>query len=496
MCGVRIRLESCISLQYAEKPKEEWMSERTKETFDVMVLGGGPGGYTAAFRAADLGLSVCLVEKREQLGGVCLNEGCIPSKTLLHGTSLIEEAEKALEYGLRFEKPEIDVSQLRAKKESVVAQLTKGLDKLGKARKITRLVGKGVFRDSSTLLVEGDNGNTEIHFSDAIIATGSSPFVLPNLPDDPRIWDSTDALALETIPERLLIIGGGVIGLEMAQVYSALGSHITIVEMLDHIIPPADKDLIQPLFLKLKKKYQIFTKTRVTELETTNNGIKAGFAGKKAPESEEFDAVLVAVGRRANTVGMGFTKLGLELTERGCIATNDQQQTSVPYIYAVGDVVGEPMLAHKATHEGKVAAENIAGQNVYFTPETIPAVAYTNPEIAWMGLTEKEAKAQKIRVSKGKFPWGASGRALSTNASIGVTKVLFDAETGIIVGAGICGSHAGELIHEAVLALEKGATAEEISKTVHAHPTFAETFAFAAEIVDGSITDVLPPRKK
>ena len=466
------------------------------QTVDVVVVGGGPGGYTAAFRAADLGLSICLVEQREHLGGVCLNEGCIPSKTLLHGTSLIEEAAKAVEYGVSFEKPQIDIAVLNAKKESIISQLTNGLDKLGKARKITRLTGNGVFQDRSTLLVKGPVGETQVQFTDAVIATGSSPLILPDLPDSPRIWNSSDALALKTIPEKLLIVGGGVIGMEMAQVYSALGSKITIVEMLDHIIPPADKDLIQPLFLKLKKKYQILTRTRVTEVKVIDGGIVACFEGTKVPDPEQFDVVLVAVGRRPNITGMGFQNIDFKITEQGFISTNKYQQTSAPHFYAVGDVVGEPMLAHKATHQAKIAAENIAGHNVTFNPKTIPSVAYTNPEVAWMGLTEKEAREQKIDFSKGKFPWGASGRALSTNSSTGVTKALFDKKSGKIIGAGICGAHAGELIHEAVLALEQGATAVDISKTVHAHPTLAETLGFAAEIVTGTITDALPPRKR
>jgi dihydrolipoamide dehydrogenase len=319
--------------------------------------------------------------------------------------------------------------------------------------------------------------------------------MLPGLPDDDRIWDSSDALALKYVPKRLLIIGGGIIGMEMAQIYSALGSQITIVEMLEQIIPPADKDMVQPLFQKLKNRYQILTKTRVTKIVAGENGITAGFEGAKAPEKGEYDAVLVAVGRRPNTENFGRENIGLTLNERGFIQVSQQQRTSVPNIYAIGDVVGEPMLAHKASHEGKVAAEVIAGHKAAFDPMTIPSVAYTHPEIAWMGLTEKVAKERGIDYDKGKFPWGASGRALSTGASNGVTKVLFDKETGRIIGAAICGQNAGELIHEAVLALEMGADAEDISKTVHAHPTLAETFAFAAEIVDGSITDVLPPKK-
>ncbi|MFT5699548.1 MAG: dihydrolipoamide dehydrogenase [Desulforhopalus sp.] len=464
--------------------------------YDVVVLGGGPGGYTAAFRAADLGLSVCLVEQQDRLGGVCLNVGCIPSKTLLHAAAVIEEATEIEEYGVSFAKPMVDLEKLLGKKNAVIEQLTGGLDGLCTARKITRVQGKGVFKDTNTLMVTGDGTSEELHFVNAVVATGSYPFVLPGIPEDPRIWDSTDALALNTIPKRFLIIGGGIIGLEMAQIYSALGSEITIVEMLEQIIPPADKDLVQPLFLKLKKKYTIMTKTKVTEITPGDTGITVAFEGQKSPESGEYDAVLVAVGRRPNTADMGFETIGLALDDRGFLLANEKQQTSVANIYGIGDVVGEPMLAHKATHEGKVAAEVIAGHDAAFTPMTIPSVAYTSPEVAWMGLTEKEAKALKIDFEKGKFPWGASGRALSAGASAGVTKVLFDKKSGRIIGAGICGLHAGELIHEAVLALEMGATAEDISLTVHAHPTLAETFAFAAEIVDGSITDVMPPKKK
>ena len=463
-------------------------------TTQVAVLGGGPGGYTAAFRAADLGLEVCLVEQGERLGGVCLNVGCIPSKTLLHAATVIEEAASSAAFGVRFAAPEIDIAALRRHKAQIITQLTNGLDSLCKARKITRLTGHGTFLGPDRLAIEGKDGTTTLNFSDAIIATGSHPFVLPGSPADPRIWDSTDALALQSVPARLLIIGGGIIGLEMAQVYKALGSAITIVELQPQIIPPADRDLVQPLFLKLKKLYRIFTETKVASLAAKEAGIEVVFAGK-TEATELFDAVLVAVGRRPNTQGFGLETLGLSLDSRGFIPVNEQQQTPIPHIYAIGDVVGEPMLAHKATHQGKVAAEVIAGHKAAFTPMTIPSVAYTSPEIAWMGLTEKEAASKGIAFKKGKFPWGASGRALSAGAGNGVSKALFDATTGRILGAGICGLNAGELIHEAVLALEMGADAEDISKTVHAHPTLAETFAFAAEMVDGSITDVLPPKK-
>ena len=460
----------------------------------VAVLGGGPGGYTAAFRAADLGLSVCLIEQGQRLGGVCLNVGCIPSKTLLHASAVIEEAASAAEYGVRFGTPEIDLEALRAHKARIVGQLTAGLDGLCKSRKITRLVGRGVFADRQTLLVSGQDGTTRVRFTDAVIATGSHPFVLPGCPDDPRIWDSTAALALTAVPGRLLIIGGGIIGLEMAQVYHALGSAITIVEIQDQIIPPADRDLVQPLFLKLKKRYRICTETKVAAITARQEGIEVALSGK-TEGLEVADAVLVAVGRRPSTQGWGLETLGLALDDRGFIPVNQQQQTAVPRIYAIGDVVGEPMLAHKASHQGKVAAEVIAGRKAAFAPMTIPSVAYTSPEVAWMGLTEKEAAQQGVAFQKGKFPWGASGRALSSGAANGVSKALFASDTGRIIGAGICGLNAGELIHEAVLGLEMGANAEDISKTVHAHPTLAETFAFAAEMVDGSITDVLPPRK-
>jgi dihydrolipoamide dehydrogenase len=470
------------------------MTEKSK--FDLVVLGGGPGGYTAAFRAADLGLSVCLVDEQQRLGGVCLNVGCIPSKTLLHGASVIEEALEAADFGIGFAAPEIDIDRLRAKKEEIVNQLTGGLDKLCSARQVTRITGRGTFVDETTLSVATDAQESTINFDSAIIATGSRPFSLPFAPDDPRIWDSTDALALETIPKRLLIIGGGIIGLEMAQVYNALGSAVTIVEMENQLIPPADKDLVQPLFLKLKKHYTIHTGTTVTSIEAGDAAVTVNFENSKENNSEDFDAVLVAVGRRPNSESIGLDKIGVRPSKRGFIEVDEQQRTNVANVFAIGDVVGDPMLAHKATHQAKVAAEVIAGHKSAFTPMTIPSVAYTSPEIAWMGYTEKDAKAQGIDFDKGKFSWGASGRALSSGSATGASKVLFDKKNGRIIGAGICGASAGELIHEAVLALEMGADAEDISKTIHAHPTLAETFAFAAEIVDGSITDLMPAKKK
>ena len=473
------------------------MSEQSH--FDVAVLGGGPGGYTAAFRAADLGLSVCLVEQRTRLGGVCLNVGCIPSKTLLHASAIIEEAREAADFGIAFDVPRIDLDQLRAKRDQVIEQLTSGLAQLAKARKVQIINGSGSFTDQHHMVITSDGDDSPestISFDQAIIASGSRPFALPFAPDDPRIWNSSDALALSSIPKRLLIIGGGIIGLEMAQVYQALGSKITIVEMESQIIPPADKDMVQPLFLKLKKRYTIHTDTKVTGIAAGTDHISVNIESSKETSTRQFDAVLVAVGRRPNSEGIGLDSAGVSVGNRGFITVDTQQRTSVPHIFAIGDVVGDPMLAHKATHQAKVAAEVIAGRKAAFSPMTIPSVAYTNPEIAWMGLTEKEAKARGIEFDKGKFSWGASGRALTSGVANGATKALFDRTTGRIIGAGICGANAGELIHEAILALEMGADAEDIAKTVHAHPTLAETFAFAAEIIDGSITDGMPVKKK
>ena len=469
------------------------MSE--KKSFDIVVLGGGPGGYTAAFRAADLGLDVCLIEKQERLGGVCLNVGCIPSKTLLHCAAVIEEAREIADFGVNFKEPEIDLEAMREKKESVIAKLTGGLGSLAKARKVTQIKGEGVFRDKESIAVKNGDEETLIGFKNAIIATGSRPFILPDFPEDERIWDSTAALELSSVPKRLLIIGGGIIGLEMAQVYHGLGSEVTIVEMLEQVIPPADKDMVQPLFQKLKKSYTILTKTKVTEIKAEKKALKVTTEGKSS-ETAEYDAVLVAVGRKPNSENIGLESLGIAPSDRGFIEVDEQQRTSVTNIFAIGDVVGEPMLAHKATHQGKVAAEVIAGHKASFSAMTIPSVAYTSPEVAWMGLTEKEAKEQNIEYDKGKFAWGASGRALSSGAESGSSKALFSKESGRIIGAAICGQNAGELIHEAVLALEMGADAEDISKTVHAHPTLAETFAFACEMVDGSLTDGMPQKKK
>jgi dihydrolipoamide dehydrogenase len=467
-----------------------------KNIFDLVVLGGGPGGYTAAFRGADLGLSVCLIERGKRLGGVCLNVGCIPSKTLLHGAAVMEEAEEIADFGIAYGKPEVDLEAMRAKKDAVIQKLTDGLDGLVKARKITRIIGSGVFQDKESITVSGEEGDIVIGFKNAVIATGSRPFTLPDQPEDPRIWDSSDVLRLDFIPERLLIIGGGIIGLEMAQVYRALGSEITIVEMLDQIIPPADKDMVQPLYQKLKKRYTILTEAKVTGIQAEKDAVKVSVEHKGTEKINEYDAVLVAVGRKPNSEGIGLENLGITPSKRGFIEVDEQQRTGVGTLFAIGDVVGDPMLAHKATHQGKVAAEVIAGHPSAFSALAIPAVAYTNPELAWIGVTEKEAKEKGIEYDKGKFSWGASGRALSAGAAIGASKVLFSKETGRIIGAAICGLNGGELIHEAVLAIELGADAEDISRTIHAHPTLSETFAFACEMVDGSITDAMPPKKR
>jgi len=461
----------------------------------VAVLGGGPGGYTAAFRAADLGLEVCLIEQDGQLGGTCLHVGCIPSKTLLHAAAVITEARNAAASGIIFAPPQIELETLRRHKAGIIAQLGSGLAGLAKARRITRLTGRATLIDRSTLAVIGPEGETRVSFMDLILATGSRPLALPDCPSDPRIWDSTTALALPMIPAQLLIIGGGIIGLEMAQVYSALGTTITLVESQDQIIPAADRDLVQPLFLQLKKKYRLLTRTRVTGISADPAGIEVSLAGELAATVERFDAVLVAMGRIPNSQGLGLEAIGLPPDPRGFLPVDQRQQTALPHIYAVGDLVGEPMLAHKASHQAKVAAEVIAGLGSTFAPHAIPAVAYTSPEIAWVGLNEKELERRALSYRKGKFPWGASGRALSAGVATGVSKVLCDPSTGRLLGAGICGDNAGELIHEAALALEMGATAEDIARTVHAHPTLAETLAFAAEMVTGSITDALPPKR-
>ncbi len=455
---------------------------------EVLVLGGGPGGYTAAFRAADLGKNVVLVERYPVLGGVCLNVGCIPSKALLHLAHTIHEAEESENFGVTFAKPQLDIDKIRAWKSSVTKGLNDGLGALAKQRKVTVIQGVGSFTSANTLVV----GETTVTFENAIIAAGSQATEIPIFPnDDPRLWDSSDALALPFIPKKLLIVGGGIIGLEMATVYHALGSEIHVVELMEQIIPGCDKDLVTPLFRRIKKQYKnIWLETKVSAIEAQADGLKVSFEGKGAPESEVFDAVLVAVGRRPNGKKIGAENAGVTVDDYGFIAVDKQQRTNVSNIFAIGDIVGQPMLAHKAVHEGKVAAEVIAGHKSYFDALTIPSVAYTDPEIAWMGLTENQAKAQGIEYEKGAFPWAASGRSLSTGRKEGMTKILADKETGRILGAGFVGTNAGELLAEAVLALEMGADMQDISLTIHAHPTLSETFAFAAEMIEGTITDL------
>lgn len=464
---------------------------------EVLILGGGPGGYTAAFRAADLGKQVTLVERYPVIGGVCLNVGCIPSKALLHMAHVIHEAEEVESHGISFGKPKLDLDKIRGWKESVSKTLNMGLAGLAKQRNIKIVQGLGSFQSANSLLVEGDEGSQTITFDNAIIAAGSQATKIPVFPnDDPRLWDSTDALNLTEIPKKLLIVGGGIIGLEMATVYHALGSEISVVELMDQIIPGCDSDLVRPLHKKIKKQYaNIWLGTKVDEIKALKKGLKVTFSGDKAPEPETFDAVLVAVGRKPNGLKISADKAGIDVDEMGFIQVNEQQKTNVDHIYAIGDIVGNPMLAHKAAHEGKVAAEVIAGEKAAFDALTIPAVAYTDPEVTWMGLTENEAKKQGIDYDKGVFPWAASGRSLSLGRNEGLTKVLCDKETGRVLGAGMVGPNAGELIAEAVLALEMGADAEDIGLTVHAHPSLSETFAFAAEVVTGSITDLYIKKK-
>jgi len=464
---------------------------------DVVVLGAGPGGYSAAFRAADLGLKVILIERYERLGGVCLNVGCIPSKALLHVARVIAEAEEGKGQGISFGEPEIDVDGLRGWKESVVGRLTKGLEGLAKQRKVEVVRGLAEFTSPNVLRVQAPEGATTVSFDRCIIAAGSSAVRLPGIPDDPRIIDSTGALELEDIPDRLLVVGGGIIGLEMATVYDALGSAITVVELMDQLIPGADKDLIRPLQKRITGRYEaIHLQTRVASIEAADDGLRVTFEGDKAPEPQTFDRVLLAVGRRPNGPLIGAQAAGVLVDERGFIPVDRQLRTNVPHIHAIGDIVGEPMLAHKATHEGHVAAEVCAGHDASFDAQTIPSVAYTDPEVAWMGLTETDAKARGIEVEKATFPWAASGRALSLGRDEGATKLLFEPGTRRLLGAGIVGPNAGELIAETVHALEMGADAEDLSLTVHPHPTLSETIGFAAEMAEGTITDLMPPRRR
>ncbi len=504
--GPILSMELAAGASADEKPvptKAAPVSEAVKGTADlqadVVVLGAGPGGYTAAFRAADLGKKVILIERYSALGGVCLNVGCIPSKALLHAADVINEAAEMAELGISFGKPKVDLDKLRAGKDKVVQRLTGGLMQLAKQRKVEVVTGLARFESPNRIGVKTADGSLSIAFSNAIIACGSSPVQIPGFPnDDPRLIDSTGALALADIPKRMLVVGGGIIGLEMATVYSTLGSEIDVVELMDNLIPGCDPDLVRPLHKRIKERYKsIMLGTKVTDIQAQKNGLKVSFEGKQAPDKPQvYDRVLVAVGRTPNGKKINAEAAGINVDERGFIPVDRQMRTNVPNIYAIGDVVGQPMLAHKATHEAKVAAEVIAGLPVKFDPMTIPSVAYTDPEVAWMGLTETEAKAKGIDYEKGVFPWAASGRALGIGRDEGMTKLLFDPKSKRILGAGIVGPNAGELIGETVLALEMGADAEDIGLTIHPHPTLNETICFAAEMAEGTITDLIPPKKK
>ena len=464
---------------------------------EVLVLGGGPGGYTAAFRAADLGKQVVMIERFPALGGVCLNVGCIPSKALLHTAQIIHEADEFEQHGLSYGKPNIDLDKVRSWKEGITKTLGDGLAGLVKQRKITLIQGTGQFTSSNTVAITTETGVKTVSFDQAIIAAGSHPAKIPVFPnDDPRLWDSTDALDLAEIPKKLLIVGGGIIGLEMATVYHALGSEISVVELMEQIIPGCDNDLVTPLYRRIKKQYKnIWLQTKVTAIVAQAEGLKVSFEGKSAPEAELFDAVLVAVGRRPNGKLIGAELAGVKVDESGFIAVDKQQRSNIPHIFAIGDIVGNPMLAHKATHQGKVAAEVAAGLKAGFDALTIPSVAYTDPEVTWMGLTEIDARQQGIEYDKAVFPWAASGRSLCLGRKEGLTKILCEKGTGRLLGAGMVGPNAGELISEAVLALEMGADAEDIGLTIHPHPMLSETFAFAAEMITGSITDLYIKKK-
>jgi dihydrolipoamide dehydrogenase len=463
---------------------------------EVVVLGAGPGGYTAAFRAADLGKQVVLIERYPNLGGVCLNVGCIPSKALLHVAKVISEAEEMAHKGVSFGKPKIETDKLRAWKQSVTGKLSKGLAGLARQRKVQILQGVAKFASSHMMRVETQDGVKTVSFDYCIIAAGSQAAKIPGFPDDPRIMDSTSALEIQDIPQKLLVIGGGIIGLEIACVYDALGSKISVVELLDGLMLGADRDLIKPLQKRIEKRYEgIYLKTKAVKIEPQKDGLKVHFDGDNAPKPQLFDRVLIAVGRQPNGKAIAAENAGVQVTDKGFIPVDKQQRTSVPHIFAIGDIVGDPMLAHKASHEGRVAAEVIAGHKVAFDARTIPSVAYTDPEVAWMGLTETQAKEQGIEFEKAVFPWAASGRALAQGRDEGMTKLLFEKNTQRLLGAGIVGTNAGELISETVLALEMGADAQDIGLTIHPHPTLSETVFFSAEIAQGTITDLYIPKK-
>ena len=473
------------------------------EHYDVVVLGAGPGGYTAAFRAADLGQKVLLIERYAALGGVCLNVGCIPSKALLHTAEIIQETRGMAEHGVTFGEPVIDINRLRSFKNSVIDKLTGGLGALARQRKVSVAHGTASFASSNTIHIEGDDART-VGFNHAIIATGSRSVRIPGLPyDDPCLMDSTGALALADVPKRLLVIGGGIIGLEMGCVYAGLGSRVTVVELSDGLMPGCDRDLVRPLERRLRKQFEnIFIGSRVAGIVSQaaggadDAGLEVSFDGGKAPANDRFDRVLLAVGRSPNGNSVNAEAAGVNVGDQGFIEVDAQQRTNVPHIFAIGDVVGQPMLAHKATHEGKVAAEVASGHKAFFDAKAIPSVAYTDPEVAWMGLTETQAREGGIAFEKAVFPWAASGRSLSMGRNEGMTKLLYDPDNRRLLGAGIVGPNAGELIAEAVLALELGADMEDIALTIHPHPTLSETLNFASEVATGTVTDLYLPKKK
>ena len=488
---------AAAAAQAVEKPAAPGVAAKVDFETDVVVLGAGPGGYTAAFRAADLGKNVVLVDRRPTLGGVCLNVGCIPSKALLHAAKVIDEASEMSEHGVAFGPPRVDLDALRSWKEGVVKRLTTGLAGLARQRKVTVVSGEGAFTSPHTLAVATPEGERVIRFTSAIIAAGSEPTAPGFIPRDPRVWDSTGALELQSIPKRLLVLGGGVIGLEMATVYRALGSKITVIEMMDQLMPGADRDIVAPFAKRVERRYEkILLETKVTAVEARPDGLHVAFEGKGGAGNEVFDAMLVSVGRRPNGAAIGAALAGVEVDERGFISVDKQMRTNVPHIFAIGDIVGQPMLAHKASHEGKVAAEAASGHKSAFDAKAIPAVAYTDPEVAWVGVTESEAKAKGLAFGKAVFPWAASGRSLSLGRDEGLTKTLWDEQSGRLIGCGIVGPNAGDLIAEAALAIEMGCDAEDVGLTIHPHPTLSETFAMSAEAFAGTLTDLYLPKKR
>ena len=462
----------------------------------VVVLGAGPAGYSAAFRAADLGLDVTLVERYSTLGGVCLNVGCIPSKALLHVAKVMDEAKSLTEHGIHFGTPKLELDKVRAWKEKVINQLTNGLAGMAKMRKVNVIQGEAQFTGSHTMDVTSAKGITKITFDNSIIAAGSRPITLPFIPhDDPRIWDSTDALALTTIPKKLLLMGGGIIGLEMGTVYHALGSEVDVVEMLDQVIPAADKDVVKVFTKQIQKKFTLRLETKVNTVEAKHDAIYVTMEKKDGTiETHTYDAVLVAIGRAPNGKLINAEKAGVNVTDRGFIEVDKQMRTNVPHIYAIGDIVGQPMLAHKGVHEGHVAAEVIAGKKHYFDPKTIPSIAYTEPEVAWVGLTEKEAKAKGIDYEVAIFPWAASGRAIASDCSEGMTKLIFNKADNRLLGGAVVGANGGELLGEITLAVEMGCDAEDIALTIHAHPTLHESIGLASEVYEGTVTDLPNPK--